>query len=87
MKLSLQSLQPLAAKGYLTPAFDIPAMRETTRQNAALDSFRRRGIFSARFRRCSYRNCSTKAGWTRASAWPSVTTRKLSTRGFSRLTT
>ena len=47
MKLSLQSLQSLAAKGYLAPAFDIPAMREATRKAPRWIHFGAGNIFRA----------------------------------------
>jgi len=47
MKLSLQSLQTLAGKGYIIPQFDIPAMRAKTRQTPRWIHFGAGNIFRA----------------------------------------
>ena len=47
MKLSLQSLPELAAKGYLTPGFNVPAMRERTRRAPRWIHFGAGNIFRA----------------------------------------
>ncbi len=47
MKLSLQSVQALAAKGYLIPGFDIPAMRENTKKAPRWIHFGAGNIFRA----------------------------------------
>ncbi|HPF87471.1 MAG TPA: mannitol dehydrogenase family protein [Candidatus Limiplasma sp.] len=47
MNLSLQSLQALAQKGYITPAFDLPAMREQTRKAPRWIHFGAGNIFRA----------------------------------------
>lgn len=47
MILSLQNLQTLAAKGYIVPAFNIPAMREETRRAPRWIHFGAGNIFRA----------------------------------------
>ena len=47
MKLSLLSMQALAQKGYLVPAFDIPAMREHTKRAPRWVHFGAGNIFRA----------------------------------------
>jgi len=47
MKLSLQSLQALADKGYIIPAFDVAAMRAATRKAPRWIHFGAGNIFRA----------------------------------------